>query len=452
MLDFYDLIDRKIFFRDPGVNVMGENVFTILVGKNGSGKSQLLRSVLLSLVGDSLLVGVNLQERFKESVSPSKFVFSGRPKSVIASSVSPFDKFPISKSKNRAGYYRYLGLKGLSSMNLGAGFMSRTISSLVDVLVSCPERFGVVGKIFDYLNYDFYLRSRVQLDIPLEEVQVILGSGSSHDAFFSALRSRYGSVEFSQSNRFNYSEDEVESIISALSHVLAQRGERRKGNVKFDFFLTKDGVFLESGPIDGSTLILLRSGLLVSKEISLSKKGVGKPFHIKDASSGEQSVLLSLLGIASHIVDGSLVLIDEPEICLHPEWQERYIELLVGLFSSFVDCHFIIATHSPQIVSGVGDRNCYVLDVQSGEMNSAASFNKRSADFQLANLFSAPGYKNEYLSREVIGVLMALSRREELSPQRRESVEKMVRLLPLINSDDPNFKLISMLADVMESS
>lgn len=58
-------------------------------------------------------------------------------------------------------------------------------------------------------------------------------------------------------------------------------------------------------------------------------------FSIKDASSGEQSIILSILGIASKIKDNSLICIDEPEICLHPEWQEKYIEILTQTFTNY---------------------------------------------------------------------------------------------------------------------
>ncbi|MWT62345.1 AAA family ATPase, partial [Escherichia coli] len=85
-----------------------------------------------------------------------------------------------------------------------------------------------------------------------------------------------------------------------------------------------------------------------------------EPFSINDASSGQQCMLLNILGIASSIEDNALILIDEPEISLHPEWQENYIQLLIDSFTHVKGCHFIIATHSPQIVAKLKNKNCFV--------------------------------------------------------------------------------------------
>lgn len=50
-----------------------------------------------------------------------------------------------------------------------------------------------------------------------------------------------------------------------------------------------------------------------------------KYFHLTEASSGELSLIFNLLSIAGEIENESLILIDEPEISLHPEWQSNFI-------------------------------------------------------------------------------------------------------------------------------
>ncbi|MBY8186655.1 ATP-binding protein [Vibrio fluvialis] len=37
---------------------------------------------------------------------------------------------------------------------------------------------------------------------------------------------------------------------------------------------------------------------------------------------------LLFLGIISSIDDDALILIDEPEISLHPSWQQKFVEIL----------------------------------------------------------------------------------------------------------------------------
>src|SRR5690606_16931407 len=80
-------------------------------------------------------------------------------------------------------------------------------------------------------------------------------------------------------------------------------------------------------------------------------KKANKEFSTGEISSGESSLLLSIVNIFSRIDRNSLILIDEPEISLHPNWQMKYMSFLKRAFSNFANCHFIITTHSHFIVS-----------------------------------------------------------------------------------------------------
>jgi len=93
-------------------------------------------------------------------------------------------------------------------------------------------------------------------------------------------------------------------------------------------------------------------------------------------SSGERHLLTMFLYLIREIKnDGSLILIDEPEMSLHINWQRRFIddllETLVKRYSElegnplWTSPHrFLIATHSPSIIAnhlehgielGIGD-------------------------------------------------------------------------------------------------
>jgi len=77
-----------------------------------------------------------------------------------------------------------------------------------------------------------------------------------------------------------------------------------------------------------------------------------KDFDITKASSGEQEILNFLLGIFSLNVQGGVVIIDEPEIHLHPKWQKLLLEIISDL-SATKNNQFIISTHSPTFVSPI---------------------------------------------------------------------------------------------------
>src|SRR5690606_3774830 len=116
------------------------------------------------------------------------------------------------------------------------------------------------------------------------------------------------------------------------------------------------------------------------------------------------------------------------EISLHPEWQEAFIPLLSSTFSSYTGCHFLLATHSPLLLSRLDPRNTSVFLMDGNTLVGAEQFSQRSSDYQLATAFETPGYRNEYLWREG---LLALS----LAPQgRRCSQEFVLRKQLLQNS------------------
>ncbi|MCL1028881.1 AAA family ATPase [Serratia silvae] len=165
------------------------------------------------------------------------------------------------------------------------------------------------------------------------------------------------------------------------------------------------------------------------------------------ASSGEQCILLSLLGIATNICNRSLILIDEPEISLHPEWQEKYISLLMRIFERYNSCLFVIATHSPQVVSKLDPFRSYIYTIKNDELVSASEYVKKSSDFQLANLFLAPGYKNEYLTRELITFLT--SPNEYMKSNKADEIKKIISLRETIDPLDPVSKLIEIAQKVI---
>ena len=63
-------------------------------------------------------------------------------------------------------------------------------------------------------------------------------------------------------------------------------------------------------------------------------------------SSGQRQVL-ALITAVKDAKEGSLILVDEPEISLHVDWQERLVE---QLHAPLTGSRLIIATHSPDIV------------------------------------------------------------------------------------------------------
>jgi predicted ATP-binding protein involved in virulence len=72
-------------------------------------------------------------------------------------------------------------------------------------------------------------------------------------------------------------------------------------------------------------------------------------------SSGEQHELVLLYDLLFGAADNALVLIDEPEISLHVNWQKRFLSDLQEI-SGLTHHRFVVATHSPNIVGKYSDR------------------------------------------------------------------------------------------------
>lgn len=425
-----------------------DNVFTTIVGRNGSGKSRLLRELVNSYAN----VSEPRRDRELEEFRSLYDLDGRRPENIIASSTSPFDKFPIRESnESNDGYYFYQGLRDLGSSNLSLAFMSRTLSFLIKALSYDSGRVGTVMDVLRYLGYQDYIIARYTLDVPRKISNEILKSEDPEQYLndIASDRSARSTIE-SQKFFFKLFKVRLEGKLSLVLHALRVFFEVNE-KPRIDVAVMSSGAInLISGRLlDETFSILLEAGLLRLRDVTLQKNDVEIPFRINDASSGEQCIVMGLVGIAAHIKDGSLICIDEPEICLHPEWQERYIELLMSTFRKFKGCHFIIATHSPQIISNLASSNCFVLDIQHGKTYDARDFNNRSADFQLAKIFGAPGFKNEYLTREVLSALTTLGSGSKISDAKLVELKSFVLFKDSLDRDDPVKGLLAMLEEAL---
>ncbi|CAI1047308.1 Predicted ATP-binding protein involved in virulence [Serratia entomophila] len=388
-----------------------ENRSVVILGQNGEGKSRLL---------------VDLIDRADDYSY----------KNVIAVSTSPFDKFPIRKKYNFITY-NYVGVKGggtgnsilslISSASLGLLDQNKNNDRHIERILSFLGASSEVEYVFKVsqrvLNY-YYLDSSHE-----DEIISSLGLGLGEkkiDLSYNDLESIKWAAEFLSFSTDSNKNFKVGLKIGGEAYLKSKRGQANN--------------------INADILTLLKFDLIKLIDFRIEKKSFGW-MSLRLASSGEQCILLSLLGIATNICNNSLILIDEPEISLHPEWQEKYISLLMRIFERYNSCLFVIATHSPQVVSKLDPFRSYIYTIKNDELVSASEYVKKSSDFQLANLFLAPGYKNEYLTRELITFLT--SPKEYMEGNKAEEIRKIISLSENLDPLDPVFKLIEIARKVI---
>ncbi|MGL4876366.1 MAG: AAA family ATPase [Clostridium sp.] len=90
----------------------------------------------------------------------------------------------------------------------------------------------------------------------------------------------------------------------------------------------------------------------------LFKNEIGNEFDITGLSSGEKQLFLRGLALKFLGVNNSIILIDEPEISLHPEWQQKIIHVYESIGENN---QLIIATHSPHIIGDIEAKQLRVI-------------------------------------------------------------------------------------------
>lgn len=477
-----------------------ENSFTILVGNNGVGKSR-----LLSGLSSELIQQHNLDRIYQEQYYTSYYAEMPKVITVSTSPFDTF-KLPQrsgERYKAETSNYRYIGMRGNGLLSSGSiSLISSAATGLLDKLRN-QQNFHRLAKIFDVLGFspslEFIFKpmfdvsksprnrklapEKIELLTPTFELTRDHKIESAASSFLNSFKneltrytlpqairpSKYAALTTSV-NRSYLSEvhntevkigaaldpkiqnavtslpdsalEEIEEAIEAYSRFYIGKSNFKLRasydsvwNYRFDIGYGHETLL-------NAVRVLLQYGLIKLMDLKLSKPS-NQDMSLRRASSGEQCMLVIMLGIAGHITDFSKIFIDEPEISLHPQWQEKFMELLIEVFSSYRGCNFFIATHSPQTIARLHNKNCFITSLTKGKIYNAADFRARSADFQLAELFDAPGIKNEYLIRLAFGIMSRIKKNKKTTSEDISELNKLISLSKKLDIDDPLLELIS---------
>lgn len=440
-----------------------ENAFTIVIGDNGCGKTQLLIDICnyyQMLFGELLNsksadIRVIRRDYFKQDFkwgAIQKAFEHQIPQKLICASTSQFEKFAENwRLKNdfvQGGYYAYIGSKPFAPDQLPSTRIASTaLNQLLARDTYDARKIRSLRKFLLSFGFDDVLKISLEPIFSLEELNKVKNGG--HDVAPETQIALRKAHEY-------YEIEDISELIFLMEFIIDKP--------EVLLYLSDKGVLLNSVcrenpiPYNSRELAdLLMSGLVSVANIEtvngqcflepgLSESAKLRP--LASRSSGEQCLFLLFLGIISSIDDNSLILIDEPEISLHPSWQQRFVEILNESLSEYSGCHFIIATHSPLIVSDIAVKNCEILDMTEQVLTSASEHSLRSSDYHLATLFHNPGHSNEYLIKTAIYVFSKVKSEKKFDNQDLEKLRMLNDQLSLLHKDDPVIELVEMLNEV----
>jgi predicted ATP-binding protein involved in virulence len=96
-------------------------------------------------------------------------------------------------------------------------------------------------------------------------------------------------------------------------------------------------------------------------------------FGLSSLSTGEKTLLSKIFYLYLEQPKNKVILIDEPELSLHPSWQNK----ILGIYESFAKINnnqIIIATHSPHILGGVETKAIKLLTIDGDKIKVIDNF------------------------------------------------------------------------------
>lgn len=163
---------------------------------------------------------------------------------------------------------------------------------------------------------------------------------------------------------------------------------------------------------------LIKLRVLKGLQVYVDKGGRSGPFEVHNASSGELSLISSLLFLTAEVEPNSIVLIDEPENSLHPGWQRAYVDKVLAAIA-YRNVSVIIATHSPLVVTGALIEHYNLVSVfqmQRSEPQRLGLQHLDSGDTSIEAIlwkaFDVVTPANHFISEEVVEAINRFERDE----------------------------------------
>jgi len=208
------------------------------------------------------------------------------------------------------------------------------------------------------------LSNKIFLTAPNSQIFLFLSSEEKHSIFneFSSERPRYYESYYDSVKRaknllngfFTYDFASTELILQSFKKASEEdlKAKRKTGKYGSKYDELTDEL---KGFLDGKEITENETG----DRVIFKSKNSGKELSPEDLSHGELKKLGIYIWLKYIVESDSIVLMDEVDIALHPKWQ---YELINDLSKWSENTQFLLATHSPQILSSTYYKNIIKLD------------------------------------------------------------------------------------------
>ena len=287
----------------------------VLIGVNGVGKSQILHQIVADWIKDS------------SRRSKTGFVEKPNLSQLVVVSYSPFEDFPVDLEGTAfqdKSIYRYFGFRAPRATDDGPRQIRLTHSA--------PKR-DAAGSLLACLRDDQRYRTLPGWTKKLNTAELVLRSAFDFDV--AAVRIKAGK------NSAYFTDDPLgdDLIIEVAEGDHAGR------------YLP-----IGSGNVQSINSEAISAEMLRSRGVTFFKDG-----EVVELSSGQKLFSFIVLNILGAVRRDSLVLIDEPELFLHPALEIRFIGMLKQILGRF-NSKALIATHSEVTVREVPSACVHVME------------------------------------------------------------------------------------------
>ena len=159
-----------------------------------------------------------------------------------------------------------------------------------------------------------------------------------------------------------------------------------------------------------------------------------------DLSHGEKSIYAQFIIMYDIVKNRNNILfaVDEPDLSLHPEWQRRYIHEFMNTFSKEdKKLHLIFTTHSPFLLSDIPKQNIIFLDKDKDENCKVVDGLKEKKQTFGANIhtllsdsfFMEDGLMGEFSKGKINEIIDYLNGKNNTKIKSDEEAQKLINII-----------------------